>query len=73
MSSKSVILGKVRELMERLIDELGGRVEIDALNALESITQVLIESIGKDYEKQGKNCLLSATGEIKNDLWLRNY
>lgn len=73
VSSKSVILGKVRELMERLIDELGGRVEIDALNALESITQVLIESTGKDYEKQGKNCLLSATGEIKNDLWLRNY
>ena len=73
MSSKSVILGKVRELMERLIDELGGRVEIDALNTLESITQVLIESIGKDYEKQVKNCLLSATGEIKNDLWLRNY
>lgn len=68
VSSKSIILGKVRELMERLIDELGGRVEIDALNALESITQVLIESTGKDYEKQGKNYLLSAMGEIENDL-----
>jgi hypothetical protein len=68
VSSKSIILDKVRELMERLIDELGGRVEIDALNALESITQVLIESTGKDYEKQGKNCLLSTMSETENDL-----
>lgn len=68
VSSKSIILDKVRELMERLIDELGGRVEIDALNALESISQVLIESTWKDYEKQGKNCLISAMRETENDL-----
>ncbi|XP_057841595.1 uncharacterized protein LOC131051209 [Cryptomeria japonica] len=53
VSGKSLILGKVRELMERLIDELGGRVELDALNALESITQVLIESTGMDVRNQG--------------------
>lgn len=72
VSSKSIILDKVRELMERLIDELGGRVEIDALNALESISQVLIESTGKDYEKQGKNSLISAMGETENELFLKN-
>eukprot|EP01018_Ginkgo_biloba_P019949 Gb_11583 [translate_table: standard] len=68
ISSKSIILDKLRDLMERLIAELGGRVELDALNALETITQILIESTGRDYQKQGKNWSFIAMGTTENEL-----
>lgn len=49
---QSVILSKIGVLLDTLVAELGGKVEYDALNALEAIAEALIETTQRQYEKE---------------------
>eukprot|EP01018_Ginkgo_biloba_P035697 Gb_12174 [translate_table: standard] len=63
---QSIILSKIGMLMDRLVAELGGKVELHVLNALEAITETFIETTRKQYEKDTINSSSSGFGAAEN-------